>query len=346
MPTPPVPLGWEYPPPGVEPPSEESAPPEVAPDDGGVDVEWVEYVSPSAGECELRAMELTDRLGNRRADALADMFCPSGGLGLGKPFDAVRPRLLVVARAEALLGADHFPAELVGYGTIPAAMARAIAADATWQALYADGNTGRVVAAGSKLLPPGVTAPGITGGQPESGAELPVLPLVGGWVGECVGLQPESGPELPVLPPGADPPDGDRPSSPGRDGSPEGAALPPEAWPSESLGSHSYRPSGRLQATVVLRDQQCVFPNCQRPAWSCDLDHVQPFDPSRPAIDQTVASNLVPACRAHHRLKTLAGWDWTRDVTTGVLTVTSPHGRIYRMAPPTPTSPPWVASGW
>jgi hypothetical protein len=299
----------------------------------------VDYAFDPQDDAEVLAAAVTTTLGNRRSDALADLFSPSGSFGTGKPFDAVRPRLLVVARAESLLGSDEFPAELVGYGTLPAQAVRDIAVDSTWQAIFCDQASGRVVAAGSKLLPPGIIASSHT----PAGAGIP---LRGGPPSSPEPTSRRTSPpepgslpsELSAAPALAD---GHAATSP-----PEPRSLPPEAWASESLASHSYHPSGRLQTTVIVRDQTCRFPGCQRLAWSCDIDHVEPFDPSRPAIDQTVASNLVPMCRAHHRIKTLAGWDWTRDVATGILTITSPHGRIYRVQPPTPTSPPWAGSGW
>src|SRR4051794_16879298 len=44
------------------------------------------------------------------------------------------------------------------------------------------------------------------------------------------------------------------------------------------LRSAAYAPSPRLAEHVRLRDRTCVFPWCQRPARSCDLDHVTPHE--------------------------------------------------------------------
>ncbi|MDR1295459.1 MAG: DUF222 domain-containing protein, partial [Bifidobacteriaceae bacterium] len=131
--------------------------PENDRDDDGVDVPWVEDAH-EGDTTEAHAVKVTCTLGNRRADALMDLFSPTGPLMTGRPFDAVRPRLVVVARAEALLGSDHFPGELIGYGTLPAHAVRRIAQDATWSAIYCDPHTGRVVGAGTRILPPGLTA--------------------------------------------------------------------------------------------------------------------------------------------------------------------------------------------
>jgi hypothetical protein len=51
-----------------------------------------------------------------------------------------RPHLQVTVAAGTLLGLDEEPAELAGYGPIPAHMARRIAQDATWRRVLLDGH--------------------------------------------------------------------------------------------------------------------------------------------------------------------------------------------------------------
>ncbi|MDR1295496.1 MAG: DUF222 domain-containing protein, partial [Bifidobacteriaceae bacterium] len=162
-----------------EPVGDGEVPPENDRDDDGVDVPWVEYAHEGDSE-EARAAAVTCTLGNRRADALTDLFSPTGPFATGRPFDAVRPRLVVVARAEALLGSDHFPGELIGYGSLPAHAVRRIAQDATWSAIYCDPHTGRVVAAGTRILPPGL----IASADPPTTAN-PVDPAGSDPPGEC-----------------------------------------------------------------------------------------------------------------------------------------------------------------
>ncbi|MDR1295283.1 MAG: DUF222 domain-containing protein, partial [Bifidobacteriaceae bacterium] len=370
-----------------EPVRDDEVPPEQDPPWGDIDIPWVEDAWDNDPPATIRTAEVTRTLGNRRADALVDLFSPSGPLTTGKPFDAVRPRLIVVARAEALLGSDQFPAELIGYGSLPAHAVRQIAQDSTWQAIYQDPHTGRTAAVGTRLLPPGLTAPTHsptgrptlrspeTGSPPETDRPPASALNTGGPPitpppTDTTTSDPTSDPitsdltplpgcpepampntlSPPVIPArtAASPATGDPTHpplcpDPGAHLGPAGVAppgpawvFPPEAWPAETLACHSYQPSPHIQNTVVLRDLTCSFTGCQRPAWACDLDHVAPYDPALPAIDQTVASNLTPACRVHHRLKTLTGWDWTRDTHTGILTITSPQGRIYRVEPPTP----------
>jgi len=90
-----------------------------------------------------------------------------------------------------------------------------------------------------------------------------------------------------------------------------------------------YRPGAQLRRFVVARDQTCVFPGCRQPASSCDLDHIDPYDGERSAVEQTIAANLQPLCRHHHRTKTHRGWRMHRDPNTGDVHATSPDGITY-----------------
>jgi hypothetical protein len=71
----------------------------------------------------------------RRADALVDLLT---GAAASRPGRA--PAVQVTVAASTLLGLDEQPGELAGYGPIPPALARAIAADATgtWRRLVTD----------------------------------------------------------------------------------------------------------------------------------------------------------------------------------------------------------------
>ena len=68
----------------------------------------------------------------------------------------------------------------------------------------------------------------------------------------------------------------------------------------------------------------CVFPGCTRDARSCDLDHIQPYDPDGPP-GQTNPDNLAALCRRHHRAKTLGLWRYTRT-PDGDYLWNGPHG--------------------
>jgi hypothetical protein len=193
----------------------------------------------------------------RRADALADVF--TGILESGRgPYGALprrhgfAPQVQVTVAATTLLGLDDGPAELAGYGPIPASLARELAARGTWRRILTDPGTGTVV----------------------------------------------------------------------------------------ERGRVTYRPGADLTGVVVARDVTCTFPGCRQPAARCDLDHVEPFDPGRPATDQTSADNLHALCRHHHLAKTHARWDVERDHRTGVTRWTSPAGITYTRSPvPVTTAP-------
>ncbi|MDT0165160.1 DUF222 domain-containing protein [Actinotalea sp. AC32] len=187
----------------------------------------------------------------RRADALADLagtVLDRGTDVSGAPLPTRhgrRPHLQVTVTLAALSGATETPAELAGYGPIPAALARAVAADARWTFLAVDPSSGQVV---------------------------------------------------------------DR-----------------------STGT--YRPTAELTRAILDRDVTCTFPGCRVAAQRCDLDHTIPFDPARPATEQTTLSNLAALCRHHHRLKTHARWIPSRDGATGITTWRTPAGATYTRDP-------------
>ncbi|WP_395656121.1 HNH endonuclease [Nocardioides sp.] len=98
------------------------------------------------------------------------------------------------------------------------------------------------------------------------------------------------------------------------------------------LSTGCYEPTELMKEQIQLRDRQCCFPGCTRPARACDAEHQVPW-PEGP----TASSNLAPACRTHHRLKTHAGWDYQRVAGVGFVW-TTPMGRTY--VSPFVTEPP------
>lgn len=106
-----------------------------------------------------------------------------------------------------------------------------------------------------------------------------------------------------------------------------------------------YQPSPALREQIILRDRACRFPHCTRPAWACDLDHTEPYDPDGPP-GQTATDNLTALCRHHHRLKTHGGWTYFR-VAPGTYRWRSPYGYEFlvdrdgtRDLTPRPVDPP------
>ena len=98
----------------------------------------------------------------------------------------------------------------------------------------------------------------------------------------------------------------------------------------QSLSTDGYAVPDRIAEQVRLRDTTCVHPWCQRPARSCDLDHISPYIP----IDdggppgQTNTGNLAPLCRLHHRMKTHTGWTYTM-IEPGTYLWQGPHGHTW-----------------
>ncbi len=95
----------------------------------------------------------------------------------------------------------------------------------------------------------------------------------------------------------------------------------------ERVAVDAYEIPDRLADRVRLAHPTCVFPWCARPARSSDLDHRIPYDPEG-GPGQTCDDNLAPLCRHHHRLKTHAGWRYTR-LEPGVYLWREPHGQRF-----------------
>ncbi|PXY22187.1 HNH endonuclease signature motif containing protein [Prauserella muralis] len=102
------------------------------------------------------------------------------------------------------------------------------------------------------------------------------------------------------------------------------------------VGRQRYRPPVVTGEFVRVRDRECRFPGCQRPAQFGDVDHHRPWGKH----GGTNHRELIGYCRRHHRLKDKPGWDYGLDGGTGRLTVTTPGGRTYTSDPPPLHDPP------
>ena len=108
--------------------------------------QWLTRLARGLGADDARSMDA------RRADLLADLLNgrlvsgdgPNVG-GEGRPAAPGKPLVQVVVAHSTLTGADDQPAELAGYGPIPAGLAREIAADAVWRRLVTDPLSGALL---------------------------------------------------------------------------------------------------------------------------------------------------------------------------------------------------------
>jgi Domain of unknown function (DUF222)/HNH endonuclease len=83
---------------------------------------------------------------------------------------------------------------------------------------------------------------------------------------------------------------------------------------------------------LVVRDQRCRFPGCDRPAAWCEGHHVRPWLFGGP----TQLLNLVLLCSRHHHLLHKPGWH-AKLVPDATLEVTDPLGRVRSTTPHDPS---------
>jgi hypothetical protein len=69
--------------------------------------------------------------------------------------------------------------------------------------------------------------------------------------------------------------------------------------------SHGYQPSDLLRHLVQVRDGQCTFPCCSRPARESDFEHAAPYDQG----GRTCAGNAGARSRRCHKVKQSRGVD-------------------------------------
>lgn len=106
------------------------------------------------------------------------------------------------------------------------------------------------------------------------------------------------------------------------------------------LAVDRYRPSSHLRRHLRARDQRCRFPGCGIVARKCDLDH----NHAAAHGGSTRSSNLASFCRRHHVLKHHSPWHVVQR-PGGVIEWTSPTGRVYADAPPTPNTVTFTDTG-
>lgn len=93
-----------------------------------------------------------------------------------------------------------------------------------------------------------------------------------------------------------------------------------------------------LWNALVIRDEHCRWPGCDRPSHWCDAHHVVAFVDGGP----TSADNLVVLCRRHHRRLHHPGWH-AKLLPDGTFEVADPRGHVRSSRPPAATAAAGVA---
>jgi hypothetical protein len=91
---------------------------------------------------------------------------------------------------------------------------------------------------------------------------------------------------------------------------------------------NTYEPSRRLRRLIQVRDQECTFPPCSRPARESDFEHAVPYDQG----GRTDACNAGARSRRCHQVKQSKGWTVTQP-KPGWHVWTTPTGRTYIQEP-------------
>jgi hypothetical protein len=89
-----------------------------------------------------------------------------------------------------------------------------------------------------------------------------------------------------------------------------------------------YRIPAWMRDLIEVRDQDCGFPICRRPASSCDLDHTVPYDQG----GLTCPCNVSGGCRHDHRMKGSTAWRLEQP-RPGTLIWTAPSGLSWTVTP-------------
>jgi hypothetical protein len=90
----------------------------------------------------------------------------------------------------------------------------------------------------------------------------------------------------------------------------------------------AYQPGDRLRRLIRVRDHECTFPTCSRPAHQCDFEHAVPYDKG----GKTDACNAGARSRRCHQVKQSPGWNVTQP-KPGWHAWTTPTGRTYTQGP-------------
>ena len=291
-------------------------PDDDGPDDDGPDRGPRPRPRAESGGC-WRSADSREREGKGRAEGPAAAAepdpCGNGAL-------AYRPGIVVRLGLSTLLGRDHRPAEVPGWGAVATSTARTLARtrpDATVHLVLhgADGRFQDVLALPSPRRRRG---PGTR--HRRQVIELTSTPEALDALDPADHLEPEAT----LI----------------HDAQKALAALrarPPEECPALTrLDALRRHPRRELDRHVRARDRHCRFPGCRRLALTADLDHTLDWQYG----GLTCSENLGALCRYHHRLKSDpdSGWRLTQP-TCGHFVWISPQGARHTVDPPREPDP-------
>ncbi|MGH3822678.1 MAG: DUF222 domain-containing protein [Pseudonocardiaceae bacterium] len=210
-------------------------------------------------------------------------------------------------RLSTLLGYDHYPAELAGWGPVHAELARELATTfgaAQWRFVITDEH-GQAIHCGITRIRPTGTPARVARCRAIVELQVPATTLhaladdpttVGEWAGVVADLVRQLTQDHP----------GQNRDDPAR-----------------------RAPGAVLRRYLEIRDRFCVMIGCRAPAHHTDADHTRDHTDGGP----TTGPNLGAACRHDHRLKGEGGWT-LHQPQPGVFQWTSRLGHTYHRRPP------------
>jgi hypothetical protein len=101
------------------------------------------------------------------------------------------------------------------------------------------------------------------------------------------------------------------------------------------LGRSTRTIPAALWAALVIRDEHCRFPGCDRPSQWCEGHHVRFWSEG----GETNLSNIFLGCTRHHHLVHQPGWH-VKLLADATVVVATPDGRVLTSHPPRGLSPP------
>jgi hypothetical protein len=210
------------------------------------------------------------------------------------------------ARLSTLLGRDQYPAELAGWGPVPAELACDLSTalgGAQWRFAITDEH-GHLTHCGITRARPTGTPTRMASCHAIVELVVPIATL------RALGEQPtELGGWAPVVT--------------------DLLQQLDRGTANQDRDSHRRSPGAALRRYLEARDRSCIMIGCRTPARTADQDHTRDHNHGGPTTD----GNLGTACRHDHRLKHEGGWR-LHQLHPGHFHWTSRLGHSYHRPPP------------